>query len=208
MVHGYHVIIGAYGYWLPNDPRGSWCDFIGKWELLRFGCAKPKPDRRSLAELTAEELQLRERAKASLKYPAVRFTGVQARAIARGFAHVSHNRGITIWACSILPEHTHLVIARHRYRIESIVNALKGQATRQVIAEGIHPLRQFAAIGKRPPRMWSRGEWKVFLDSETAIEDAIAYVVQNPVEERLPLQRWNFVQPFGGLEAGWTTYHD
>ena len=30
MVHGYHVILAAYGFWLPNDPRGSWSD-SGSW---------------------------------------------------------------------------------------------------------------------------------------------------------------------------------
>jgi hypothetical protein len=28
MILGYHVIFGAYGFWLPNDPRGSWSDFV------------------------------------------------------------------------------------------------------------------------------------------------------------------------------------
>jgi hypothetical protein len=130
MVHGYHVIIGAYGYWLPNDPRGTWSDFVGKWELLRFGRANRSHERRNLVELTPQERRLRDRARASLKYPPVRFSGIQARAIARGFASVAQKRGLTIWACSILPEHTHLVIARHRYQVESIVNALKGEATR------------------------------------------------------------------------------
>jgi hypothetical protein len=49
---------------------------------------------------------------------------------------------------------------------------------------------------------------EVFLDSEQAIEDAIAYVVQNPIDEGMRAQCWNFVKPFGGLEAAWTTYHD
>ena len=39
MILGYHLIITAYGFWLPNDPRGSWSDFVGAWELLRFGRA-------------------------------------------------------------------------------------------------------------------------------------------------------------------------
>jgi len=208
MVHGYHVILGAYGYWLPNDPRGTWSDFVGKWELLRFGKSKRSMDRRALEELTCEEREERERARESLEYPAVQFSGQQARGIGRGFSFVSQKRGFTIWACSILPEHTHLVIARHRYRVESIINALKGESTRQLVSERLHPLSQYAAPGKRPPRMWSTGEWKVFLDSEEAIESAIAYVVQNPVEESKPLQRWNFVASFQGLDAGWTTYHD
>ena len=34
-----HVIFTAYGFWLPNDPRGSWSDFVASWELLKFGRA-------------------------------------------------------------------------------------------------------------------------------------------------------------------------
>jgi hypothetical protein len=74
--------------------------------------------------------------------------------------------------------------------------------------EGIHPLREFAAAGKRPPRMWSKGEWKVYLDSEEGIENAMAYVLQNPIEEGKPAQHWSFVKPFHGLDKGWTTYHN
>lgn len=37
MIHGYHVIMPMYGFWLPNDPRGSWSEFVRKWELVRFG---------------------------------------------------------------------------------------------------------------------------------------------------------------------------
>ena len=36
-VLGYHVIFSAYGFWLPNDPRGSWSDFVGSWDLFRAG---------------------------------------------------------------------------------------------------------------------------------------------------------------------------
>ena len=49
MVVGYHLIITAYGFWLPNDPRGSWSDFVGAWELLRFGPATKTDSRQSVA---------------------------------------------------------------------------------------------------------------------------------------------------------------
>jgi hypothetical protein len=39
MIVGYHVVFGAYGFWLPNDPRGSWSVFVGSWELFRYGPA-------------------------------------------------------------------------------------------------------------------------------------------------------------------------
>jgi REP element-mobilizing transposase RayT len=208
MVHGYHVIVAAYGFWLPNDPRGSWSDFVGKWELVRFGKSTKSLERRGLAELTAAELRQREAARRSLKYPPVRFTGVQARAIGSGLAAACRRSGYTIWACSILPEHMHLVIARHRYKVEQIVNLLKGETTREIIQEGLHPLAHYAKPGERPPRMWAEHQWKVFLDSEEAIEAAIRYVNDNPIQEGKPAQQWSFVTPFGGLpQGGWVTYH-
>ena len=49
MVSGYHVILSAYGFWLPNDPRGSWSDFVGAWELFRFGPATKTDSTQSVA---------------------------------------------------------------------------------------------------------------------------------------------------------------
>jgi hypothetical protein len=33
----FHAIFTAYGFWLPNDTRGSWSDWVGAWELFRRG---------------------------------------------------------------------------------------------------------------------------------------------------------------------------
>ncbi|NLS97752.1 MAG: hypothetical protein GXX96_36895 [Planctomycetaceae bacterium] len=208
MIHGYHVILPAYGFWLPNDPRGSWSDMVRKWELVRFGTTTRSRERRSLEELSPEELFQRDAARKSLAYPPVALTGRQALVVARGFAAKAAKSRYTIWACSILPEHTHLVIARHTYKVEQIVNLLKGFATSELLKENSHPLAAHASSGNRPPRMWAEHEWKVYLDSEEAIEDAIRYVDDNPVKEGKPSQRWSFVTAFAGIpKGGWTTYH-
>ena len=56
--------------------------------------------------------------------------------------------------------------------------------------------------------MWAEHEWKVYLDSEEAIDDAIQYVEDNPGKEEKPKQIWSFVSPFRGLpKGGWITYH-
>ena len=204
MVHGYHVIVGAYGFWLPNDPRGSWSDFVGRWELVRFGRSTKSLQRH---ELTPEEEQERLDAKRALQYPPVQFTGLQARGIGQAFAWLCRKRGYTIWAASILPEHTHLVIARHTYKVESITNFLKGEATRQLVDDNLHPLRQYARPGQRPPKMWAQRLWKVYLDDEEALQNAIRYVEENPVKEGKPAQKWSCVTPFRGLDPGWITYH-
>src|SRR5437016_1521710 len=106
MVLGYHVIFGAYGFWLPNDPRGSWCDFVASWELFRFGKATKTDSRKSVAEV-AHDRELREAAKEALKYPAVHFSGIQAQAIGAGFAESVRKGKVVVWACSILSEHVH-----------------------------------------------------------------------------------------------------
>jgi REP element-mobilizing transposase RayT len=193
---------------LPNDPRGSWSDFVRKWELVRFGNATKSIDRRELNQLSETELQMREEARQSLKYPAVSIDGQQALDIAKGFASQIKKSNYTFWACSILPEHTHLVIARHTYKVEQITNLLKGASTSRIIEEGRHPLANYAKQGERPPRMWAADEWKVYLDSEEAIENAIRYVEENPEKEGKPKQKWSFVTPFAGIpKSGWTTYH-
>lgn len=204
MVHGYHVIFGAYGFWLPNDPRGSWSDFVGAWELWRFGPATKGLDRK--LKLSAAEQRKLDEARRALKYPAVEFTGVQARAIGRGFANAVASSQFTIWAGSILPWHVHLVIARHRYKVEQVVRLLKGAATKQLLEENLHPLMEYCTPDETVTP-WADRKWKVFLDSDEAIQNAIRYVEENPEKEGKPRQHWSFVQRYAGLDAGWVTYH-
>ena len=195
MVLGYHLVITAYGFWLPNDPRGSWSDFVGSWELLRFGPATKTDSRRSVAA-RPHDAQLRRTAKTALKYPDVHFADAQVRTIARGFADWVQRNGVTIWACSILPEHAHLVVARHRYKVEQVANLLKGASTRALIAEGLHPLAKLVPPDQRPPKVWARNQWKVFLDAPADIRRTIRYVEENPPKEGKDRQRWSWVTPY------------
>jgi len=194
MVLASHLIFTAYGFWLPNDPRGSWSDFVGAWELVKFGKATRIYEPRSTAD-DFHDQQARLAAKEALKYPAVRFTGIQARAIGRGFAALVDKCALTVRACSILPEHVHMVVMRHAYEAEKTVNLLKGEATRELVKEAIHPMAGYAPPGRRPPKAWARGHWKVFLDSPEDIERAVEYVAGNPAKEGLPPQSWSFVTP-------------
>jgi REP element-mobilizing transposase RayT len=198
MVLGYHAIISAYGFWLPNDPRGSWSDFVRSWELLRFGKATKVSTHHSVAR-RPHDRALRLRAKQALRYPAVSFTGVQARAVARGFGAFVERSGVTIWACSILPEHVHLVIGRHTYRVEQIMNLLKGDATRQLVQEELHPLAAWKTPEEGVPCCWGRRGWKVFLDSEDDILRAIRYVEDNPLKEGKRRQTWKCVMKYPAI---------
>jgi hypothetical protein len=80
MVRWYHLIMTAYGFWLPNDPRGSWSDFVGSWEPYKFGPATKTNEKRSLAH-DPHDRAARLAAKQALKYPPVRFDERQRQAI-------------------------------------------------------------------------------------------------------------------------------
>lgn len=187
MLFGFHSIITAYGFWLPNDPRGSWSEFVGRWELVQFGKATKTDDLRSVAT-APHDRSLRLGAKRALKYPAVRFTGRQALAVGHGFHKALAESGYAIHACSILPEHVHLVIGIHARDIARIVGHLKGRATQRRHADGLWP------SDNRP--VWAERGWHVFLDSIADVHRAIAYVEANPEKEGKPRQRWSFVTPF------------
>ncbi len=206
MIHGYHIIWGTYGFWLPNDPRGSWSDFVYAWELVRFGPATKSIERR---DVDPDKYQAwREAARKALKYPAVTLSGKQALEAANGFSRLIAKSRLCAWACSILPEHVHLVLARHRYKIEFAVNLLKGEATRRLVEVGLHPMESYRNDKGKLPSMWNENQWIVYLDTEEAIENAVRYVEENPEREGLKRQRWTFVTPFAGIpQGGWTTYH-
>src|SRR5262249_49222830 len=138
MIVGYHVIFGAYGFWLPNDPRGSWSNFVGSIELYRFGKATKTTETQSLAHRSHDRGR-RLAAKDSLDRPAVKFTGLQARAVGRGFANYVDKSKLLVWACAILPDHVHLVIGKPAIKIEQTVIQLKGSATTALLEERIHP---------------------------------------------------------------------
>lgn len=140
MVHGYHIILPCYGFWLPNDPRGSWSDYVARWELARFGRTTKLLEQRTLSHLSPREFAMREAALKELLYPPVVLTGQQALSVGSGFGVLSAKSEYSIWASAILPQHTHLVVARHNYKAEQMANLLKGAATGQLREVQNHPL--------------------------------------------------------------------
>jgi REP element-mobilizing transposase RayT len=106
------------------------------------------------------------------------------------------NDPLAIWACSVLPEHIHLVLRRYRFKIEQAVNLLKGAATTRLDEQKLHPLKEHRQSDGRLPPMWTRREWKVYLDDATDIRRAIRYVEENPVKEGKRRQFWSFVSPY------------
>jgi REP element-mobilizing transposase RayT len=195
MVYGYHFIFSAYGFWLPNDPRGSWSDTVREFELLRFGPATKVTTTRSIAHKPHDHAK-RLAAKQALRYSSVNFTGIQARAVAQGFATAAHEHEYKIHALAILPDHVHMIMARHPRHIDDIAAHLKAKATRQLSLEHLHPLAAHASPVGRMPSPWSRNYWCPFIRDAGHMLKAIKYVERNPIKAGLKLQRWRCAAPY------------
>jgi REP element-mobilizing transposase RayT len=195
---GVHLCWGAYGFWLPNDPRGSGSEFVWSEELREFGEATTVLDRsRSVASMPHDRRQ-RLTAKKVLSRPAVQFTGVQARAIGRGFGWFADKYDLTVWACAILPEHVHLVVGPHHVHAHDLDRRLKAAGTAAMNAEGLHPFQFVPKPDGSLPKCWQRGCWAKFLYDEQAVRREIRYVEENPLKEGKPRQRWPFVTTYSG----------
>ncbi len=195
MVLGYHAIMSFYGFWLPNDPRGSWSTWIRRWELLRFGPATKVDTHRSVARAPCDH-RLRRAAKAALKYPPVVLSGKQALAVGLAFQEAIEEGGYRCYACSILPEHVHLVLARHPRKIEGMLMHLRSAVTRKLNADGLNPLLKFETPEGCVPTPWAHGFWKVYLNTPFDMNRAITYAENNPKKEGKPRQTWTMVVPY------------
>ena len=175
MILAYHAIFTTYGTWLPNDPRGSYSKEIynGQLKLLgeiKYGRQKP-PNRETLYKFRTEAIQL-------LNKPPFYIDENSRPIVADSFKEVVGRLGIKVGACAIMNDHIHVLILGSKYKIEYIVNQLKGGATK-------------ALKLKNSP--WTRGCWKVFINDRDAIGAAVNYIKANPIRAGLAAQSWDFV---------------
>jgi REP element-mobilizing transposase RayT len=169
---------------------------VGSRELFRFGCATKVQTRKSVAEV-AHDRALRLATKGALRYTPVVLTGEQARSVARGFGAAVRKHGYDIYACTILPSHVHVVLGPHEYCVEQQVRLPKAAATEMLLHDGRHPMVRLASVEGKPPSLWCRGLWKVYLNNVSAVRRAVAYVRDNPTKEGKRPHKWSFVGTFG-----------
>ena len=199
MLLGWHLIFTTYGFWPPNDPRGSGSTRVRTWHLYDAAGESTKVNTRRSVAARPHDMCIRRAAKAALKYPAVELTGVQARAVARGIAAVCPKVELIIHACSIMPDHTHVVAAAHRQLDgDEMMACLKRAGTRGMNDEGLHPMAAFRRENGRLPTPWAGRGWKVKLYTAPEMRGRIQYVEMNPVRARFKRQRWSFVVPYLG----------
>ena len=195
---GWHLIFSTYGFWLPNDERGSGSSRVRAQHIYDAGGEATKVHTTRSVAHRPHDVELRRLAKAALKYPAVVLSGVQARAVAQGIAAICPKIELAVHACAIMPDHVHVVAAANRFDGDELIACLKRAGTREMNREGLHPMRDHARANGRLPSPWAGGGWKVMLFSAERMRAAIRYVEENPVRAGYRRQKWSFVVPFEG----------
>ena len=203
MIHAYHATFGTYGSWLPNDPRGSATKFVGGDALYTIGGRSDRSKRFAFEQLDAPNQRRQQLLKTQLVRSSVVLSDEQILTIASATEQFVTEHHLQVLATAILPCHVHMVFARCGRKSENIIDALKRYTHNCIVEKGIQPIN--CTMEKS---IWADGRWIVYLDKEQAIESAIAYVINNPIEEGRPLQNWPFVVPFPGIESNIVNYRD
>src|SRR5438132_14294682 len=122
LVIAYHLIWTAYGWWLPNDPRGSGStiirsDILAELGELHFGrktIQLPGTDIRAFYDEAADRL----------RHPLLTFDEIERDLIAEAFAETVAAQSYTCYACAIMPDHVHILIRKHKHEAEEIARNL------------------------------------------------------------------------------------
>ncbi|MCA9235893.1 MAG: hypothetical protein KDA44_10510 [Planctomycetales bacterium] len=195
---GSHIVFSCYGFWLPNDPRGSGSRVVRAQHLYDAGGEATRVDSRRSVAKRPHDRAIRLATKAALARRPVVLTGEQACAVARGIADLLPRLEAKLHALAVLPDHVHAVAAPHRLTPAKLRDALKRAATRGLNDAGLHPFRDHARSNGKLPSPWAEQGWCVFLDTPDEMRGRIRYVEQNPGEAGLNPQRWSCVTPYAG----------
>jgi len=187
MVVGYHLIWTAYGWWLPNDPRGSSSHEIRVERIADLGELHYG---RKAAQPSSPELRLfYDNARSALKHELLSFSLEATALIADAFAAAIEEWNYTCYACAIMRDHVHILIRRHRDKAEVMLAQLQARSRERLIQSGARTA---------PHPVWGGPGWKRFLSTRGDIERIIAYIRNNPRAAGLAEQTWPFVKAYDG----------
>jgi len=187
MVIAHHLMWTAYGWWLPNDPRGSTSKAIASDLIAELG--KLHGGRKRVQPASSDIRAFYGRAQDVLRSPLLAFKPTEFAVLAAAFSATVQKHRYACYAAVFMPDHTHLVIRKHKHQAEEMIERFQEESREELVQVGLRPLGH---------PVWALGGWKVFLDHPDGIRRTIKYVEDNPIKWRLPRQAWSFVTPYNG----------
>ncbi len=193
MIAGYHLVWTAYGWWLPNDPRGSTSREVCSAALaplgdLHYGRKRIQPAGRMVREFY-------DAAHGVLKHALLTLTPEETLAVAAAFGEVVHSRNYTCYGCAIMPDHVYVLIRKHRDKAEEMIAWLQSASRTAVLA------KPQAGRGADHP-VWGGPGWKVYLEDRADMARVERYIRDNPLKVGRTEQCWPFVGPYDGWLPG------
>lgn len=187
MVIGYHLVWTAYGWWLPNDPRGSMSHYVEQDVFSDLG--ELHYGRKHVQPASHEIRTFYERVKDRLKFPLLTFSPAEITIIGHAFGNVIDSERYTCYGCALMRDHVHLCIRKHRDSAEEMIEKLQVASRRAALNQGQrdadHPV-------------WGGPGWKVFLDEPDDVRRTVKYIHDNPLKAGKAPQFWGFVHPYDG----------
>ena len=187
IVIAYHLIWTAYGWWLPNDPRGSSSHTIKSDVLAELG--ELHLGRKRVQPASADIHGFYQSAQDWLRHELLTFDGRAVSIIADAFTEAIAAQKYTCYACAVMPDHVHVLIRKHKHSAEQMIAHLQDVSRLRLretdLRTADHPV-------------WGGPGWKVFLDHPDDVRRTIRYVEDNPRKMRLADQRWPFVVGYDG----------
>jgi len=119
LVIAHHIMWTAYGWWLPNDPRGSTSTAVYTPRLAQlaphhYGRKQIQPASRDIRAFYAT-------ASERLQYSPAQISSDDGPDIACSFNEVIAQEKYTCYACVIVPDHVHLLIRKHKHSAEAMI---------------------------------------------------------------------------------------
>jgi hypothetical protein len=187
MIIGYHLIWTAYGWWLPNDPRGSTSHKIDSDVIAELGALHH--GRKRLQPAGSVIRKFYDRASEVLSHELLTFNESEIDCIGESFAATIRRERYTCYACAILTDHVHILIRKHRDLAPEMTAKLQADSRTAILERGERDPIHF---------VWGGPGWKVFLDHPDDIRRTVRYIEGNPGKAGLPLHRWGFVKVYDG----------
>lgn len=187
MVVAHHLIWTAYGWWLPNDPRGSSSHEIRVERVAELG--ELHHGRKTVQPYPVEIRRFYEQAGIILKYELLTFDAEDTAVLAASFANVIRDCGYTCYSCAIMPDHVHMLIRKHRDKAELMIEHFQASTREKIVGA--------KRRAERHP-VWGGPGWKVLLNTRADIERVDHYIRMNPIKAGMPAQEWPFVTQYDG----------
>lgn len=135
IVIAHDIMWTLYGWWLPNDPGGStsrttrdnWIAELGELHLGRKRIQPTSHDIRAFYK----------QATGQLKHFLLSFAPTEFPLAAASIGAAIAEFGLTCYACSVMPDHVHLVIRKHRLSAEDMIEGIQSLSRERLVENGL-----------------------------------------------------------------------